>query len=131
MDRFEPTGHDHEPVAGEPGRVAMTCYRHPDTPTRLRCSECDKPICVDCMHHSAVGQRCPECARPQGRNRIVTVRTIQQTSWRSTPVTFGLLAINVLLFLVVGTSFANQVDWFVLDLGVLANGDIIGVRAGG
>lgn len=130
MDRSDPTPHEHDAVAGEPGRVAMTCYRHPDTPTRLRCSECDKPICVNCMHDSAVGQRCPECARPQGRNRVVTVRTMQQTSWQSTPVTFGLLAINVLLFLVVGTSFASQVDWFVLDVGVLANGDIIGVRAG-
>lgn len=130
MEPLEPPDHEHEPVAGGASVPAMTCYRHPNVTTKLRCSECDRPICVDCMHDSAVGQRCPECARPHGRNRVVTVRTMRQTSWQTTPVTYGLIAVNVLVFLVIGTSFARQVDWFVLDIGVLSNGDIIGVRVG-
>lgn len=39
-----------------------TCYRHPGRPATLRCSNCDRPICTDCMRDSPVGQRCPECA---------------------------------------------------------------------
>lgn len=39
-----------------------TCYRHPGRVATLRCSNCDRPICTDCMRDSPVGQRCPECA---------------------------------------------------------------------
>lgn len=30
--------------------------------TRLRCSRCGKPICVECMVESPVGYRCPQCS---------------------------------------------------------------------
>src|SRR5215211_7277979 len=39
------------------------CAYHPDTPTRLRCSRCSKPICTKCVVTTAVGQRCRDCAR--------------------------------------------------------------------
>ena len=86
MDRPPGGGREHDPVTDPAERVAVTCYRHPDRPTRLRCSECNKPICVECSHDSAVGQRCPECAKPEGRNRIVTVRSTNQSSFANTPV---------------------------------------------
>ena len=38
------------------------CYRHPDRPTGLSCSECGRPICTECMTPAAVGLRCPEHA---------------------------------------------------------------------
>lgn len=41
----------------------ITCARHPDTPTRLSCSECGTPICPRCSVQTPVGQKCPECAR--------------------------------------------------------------------
>ena len=74
------------------------CYRHADRATRLACSECGKPICADCSHDSAVGQRCPDCAKPHGRNRVVSSRELQQTSFATTPVTFTLIGISVVLF---------------------------------
>jgi hypothetical protein len=40
-----------------------TCVNHPRVETRLACSSCGDPICVDCMRQSAVGQKCPSCAR--------------------------------------------------------------------
>lgn len=43
--------------------AGQACFRHPDRPTRVRCSSCDRPICPQCMRQSAVGQKCPECAR--------------------------------------------------------------------
>ena len=40
----------------------MYCYRHPDRETGLSCSECDRPICTDCMTVAPVGLRCPDHA---------------------------------------------------------------------
>lgn len=37
---------------------------HPDASTRLSCSQCGDPICARCVRSSAVGQRCPSCAKP-------------------------------------------------------------------
>lgn len=51
------------------------CARHPDVATRLRCSECDTPICPRCSIDAAVGQKCPVCAKqprsavPRGKPR--------------------------------------------------------------
>lgn len=42
----------------------VTCVRHRDVPTLLRCSRCDTPICPKCLVHSPVGARCPDCASP-------------------------------------------------------------------
>ena len=50
------------------------CYRHPDRPTRLSCSECGRPICADCSHDAAVGQKCPEHAKSSGRHRVIDAR---------------------------------------------------------
>lgn len=41
----------------------ITCARHPDTPTRLFCSECGTPVCPQCLVSTPVGQKCPECAK--------------------------------------------------------------------
>ena len=76
------------------------CYRHPGRETRLSCSECGRPICVECSRDAAVGQKCPECAAPVGRNRIIDARAIRHVDRASTPVTWGLIAINVAIFLI-------------------------------
>jgi hypothetical protein len=41
----------------------LRCYNHPNTPTRLRCNRCGKPICTRCATPTPVGLRCPDCAR--------------------------------------------------------------------
>ena len=76
------------------------CYRHPDRATRLACSECGRPICVDCSQDSAVGQKCPECAKPIGRSRVIQARNIRQVDRSTTPVTWALIAINAAIFLI-------------------------------
>src|SRR4029450_9414790 len=47
--------------------LARTCVTHPKVETRLTCSNCGDPICTRCMVATAVGQKCPGCARPTGR----------------------------------------------------------------
>ena len=76
------------------------CYRHPDRETGLSCSECGRPICVDCMTTAPVGIRCPDHAatgRPLGQ----TVKTARPTiSGDSTLVTKALIAFNVVFYLI-------------------------------
>ena len=65
------------PPPPPPSAPLTTCYRHDDRPTRLSCSSCGRPICIDCTRQAAVGQKCPECAAPQGRNRIITASEVR------------------------------------------------------
>lgn len=102
------------------------CYRHPDRPTRLRCSECDRPICVDCSHDAPVGQKCPECVKPHGRYRVVDARRATAgPSFETSPVTYSLIAVSVLLFLV---SFLARDAW--IDLAIRFAADTREIRAG-
>lgn len=72
-----------------------TCYRHPDRPTLVRCSRCERPICTDCMRPAPVGIQCPECAGGGGSKLA-----LPKLYAGSQPVaTITLIAINVLVFL--------------------------------
>jgi len=78
-----------------------TCYRHDDRQTRLSCSRCGRPICVECTTTAPVGQLCPECAREAGAQRVISSRELYAApSRRTAPVTFGAIAICVAVFLV-------------------------------
>jgi hypothetical protein len=55
----------------ETAGVLRTCVNHPGVETRLTCSSCDDPICPRCMVATAVGQKCPRCARQSGRAKGV------------------------------------------------------------
>ncbi len=39
------------------------CTFHPAEETRLRCTECERPICPKCMVMYEVGFKCPSCAK--------------------------------------------------------------------
>ena len=88
------------------------CYRHPERETGVRCANCGRPICHECMVPAAVGFRCPDCMAEQrrggGSSRIVT-RQQTRSRWQSSgvmgqgqglSVTKVLIAINVVVFLV-------------------------------
>ncbi len=82
------------------------CYRHPDRETGLSCSDCGRPICVDCMTVAPVGIRCPEHAGKRSTPR--PVRSVQRTAARrgfvigagDPIVTRILVGINVLIYLI-------------------------------
>ncbi|MEZ5099508.1 MAG: rhomboid family intramembrane serine protease [Thermoleophilia bacterium] len=91
-----------EPAAHEP----TFCYRHPSVETAVRCADCERPICPDCMVFGPVGIRCPECAG-HATNPIKAVRQaaprpaqVRALSRRDGIVTMSLIAVNVLVFLV-------------------------------
>src|SRR5256885_2515735 len=71
-----------------------TCYRHPDRETNVACSNCERPICPDCMTPTPVGMRCPECA---GQTTPVRRLGAGLSAGRA-PATYALIAINVAFF---------------------------------
>jgi membrane associated rhomboid family serine protease len=84
---------------------SATCYRHPDRETGLSCSECGRPICVDCMTVAPVGIRCPDHATTSGRSPTQQVVRAPQVararaSMDATIVTKVLIGLNVVLYLV-------------------------------
>jgi len=110
------------------------CYRHPNRTTYLSCSECNRPICPDCSHDAPVGQKCPECVRAAGRQRVVNARSITGApSFQTSPVVFSLIAINVAIF-VIGLSSASLESDLIINFGALTRGivggELIGFDAG-
>lgn len=49
-----------EPPPPPPTNIVM-CPDHPDTEATLRCTSCDRPVCVRCAIPNEVGQLCKNC----------------------------------------------------------------------
>ena len=83
------------------------CYRHPDRETGLSCSECDRPICYECMTPAPVGIRCPEhSGKAQGIQKVT--RAVTGVGGRRTNVvTLGLMGACVAVALVELASGSN------------------------
>lgn len=72
------------------------CYNHSKTPTRLRCSRCDRPICGRCALPASVGQHCPECVAEARRSAPRVKSAVRAAA----PATVAILALNVLVFVI-------------------------------
>lgn len=95
----------------------LYCYGHPNTPTRLRCSRCDRPICGRCAIPASVGQHCPECVA-EARRSAPKVRTALQAN---APAVYGVIAATVIAFVLqqVAPGFYNAMimNPILIDLG--------------
>lgn len=79
----------------------MVCYRHPSVETGVACSNCERPICTDCMVYTAVGIKCPECAgQPVGVAKAASRARRAAGEGTGALMTKTLIAINVGIFLV-------------------------------
>jgi membrane associated rhomboid family serine protease len=90
------------------------CYRHPDRETGLSCSECGRPICADCANFGPVGIRCPDhaSARKAGPTTRIKPRPVLRTpgialGTNRAPVTYTLIALNVLIYLIGASQFGG------------------------
>jgi membrane associated rhomboid family serine protease len=93
------------------------CYRHPDRPTGVSCSNCGRPICPDCMTSTPVGMRCPECARE--RTQVRTMRAVEE------PVlTYFLIGVNVLVALGAMLGGASATTGGIGGSSLLAEGSV-------
>jgi membrane associated rhomboid family serine protease len=109
------------------------CYRHPDRETGLSCSECDRPICYECMTPAPVGLRCPEhSGKPQGIQKVTaaTTRTVTGVgARRANAVTRWLIGINVAVYaaaLAGGGSIDGTGSWIYQHGALIANGVYLG-----
>ncbi|MFD0823098.1 rhomboid family intramembrane serine protease, partial [Micromonospora zhanjiangensis] len=95
-----------------PTETAPTCFRHPKRETYVRCSRCERPICPDCMREAPVGFRCPECVRDENRTVRQSRTVFGGRSVGRPVVTYTLIALNVLVYLVelVRPSIVGQFD---------------------
>jgi membrane associated rhomboid family serine protease len=101
------------------------CYRHPGRETGVSCSNCDRPICPDCMTATPVGMRCPECSRQ--KTQVRTLRNI----YAEPRVTYILIGICVLLFLPTWQGGGSvTTDLGIIGSGITFEGQQIGVAAG-
>lgn len=94
------------------------CYGHPDTPTRLRCTRCDKPICGRCAVPASVGQHCVWCVAEDRKNAPKVRSTLQATS----PAVLAIIAANVIIWM--GQNFIPQLTLrFSSNPFAIANGE--------
>ncbi|BBX19632.1 rhomboid family intramembrane serine protease [Mycolicibacterium duvalii] len=110
--------------AGPPPQTP-TCYRHPNRPTYVQCTRCGRFICPECMHSAAVGHQCAECVGAAARSAPVVRTALGGRRAASTvPVlTYGLIAVNVVMFILQTTSSALERE-LVLWAPAVADGEL-------
>jgi membrane associated rhomboid family serine protease len=123
-DQASPTGQDTPP----------TCYRHPGRETWVSCVRCGRHACPDCLRDAAVGQQCVDCVRgtSQGGQAARAARTVfGGRPSRSATVTWTLMAVNILLYLVQLARPSLASDWWMLGYAqYYPGGPMHGVAAG-
>jgi membrane associated rhomboid family serine protease len=123
-DQASPTGQDTPP----------TCYRHPGRETWVSCVRCGRHACPDCLRDAAVGQQCVDCVRGtgQGGQGARAARTVfGGRPSKSATVTWTLMAVNILLYLVELAHPSLASDWWMLGYAqYYQGGPYHGVAAG-
>ncbi|MFE0373981.1 rhomboid family intramembrane serine protease [Streptomyces inhibens] len=103
MDQVPGSPQEPQDARGDDGLPG--CYRHPDRPTGIRCTRCDRPICPECMVSASVGFQCPDCVRGGSGTghaaRASVPRTIAGGTIAANPrlITMILMGINIAVFI--------------------------------
>ncbi|KUK46178.1 MAG: putative membrane protein [Anaerolinea thermophila] len=88
----------------------LTCYKHPDRETYLRCNQCDRPICPSCAILTPTGYRCQDCVRGQEKK----FNTAQLSDYIIACIVSALIAFF-------GSYMARFLGFFTLLLAPLAS----------
>jgi membrane associated rhomboid family serine protease len=80
----------------------------------VSCSRCGRPACPDCLRSAAVGQHCVECVREGNRGTRRPTAVFGGRPSASAVVTWTLVAINVVLYLVELAHPGIANDWAML-----------------
>lgn len=89
------------PEDGEP--ETLTCYRHPDRSTGLRCYSCQRPICIKCAKRTPVGYRCPDC-----------IREAQDVFFSAGPLDYLLVGVVALVLAYIGGLIVPRFGFFII-----------------
>ncbi len=108
----------------EAGQQLPGCVRHPDRPTGLRCTRCERPACPDCLREASVGSHCVDCV-DEGQRRQRVPKTVAGAQYRlGRPfVVLALIVLNVGMFVltavVAGSAQANLNSQLGADLAMV------------
>jgi membrane associated rhomboid family serine protease len=121
-----PPGPDASPSTSIP-----TCFRHPGRETYVSCVRCGRPACPDCLRSAAVGQQCVECVREGNRGVRRGGAVFGGRPTTSSVVTWTLVGINVLLYIVELAHSNLGNDWAMLGRAQITPGGALqGVAEG-
>ncbi|WP_243790668.1 rhomboid family intramembrane serine protease [Saccharopolyspora gloriosae] len=102
-----------QPADPEEAAQQQVCARHPDRPTGLRCTRCERPACPECLREASVGYHCVDClaqSRRGGREAV----TVAGAKLSGKPIVVPvLIVLNVLAYAVTAIqagSFQNYND---------------------
>lgn len=87
-------GSDTTQVAASETGEQTFCYVHANTPTGLRCTRCDRPICGRCSIPASVGQHCPDCVA-EARRGAPKVRSVLRAA---APAVVAIIVLDVLVY---------------------------------
>lgn len=117
-----------------------TCYRHPRREAPLRCTRCERPICLDDAIDAPVGFLCPECAQQPARVRRANAAVARAGGQAATR---GLLGVIIVVFLLQqasqevfrqGALFGPAVaggEWWRIVTGGFLHGSILHIGFNG
>jgi membrane associated rhomboid family serine protease len=118
--------------ASQPGQESPpTCYRHPDRETWVSCVRCGRHACPDCLRQAAVGQQCVDCVRGAGKTSRPARTVFGGRPSRTAVVTWTIMAVNIVLYLVELARPSLASDWWMLGYARdYQGGPLQGVAAG-
>ena len=79
----------------------------------MSCSNCERPICTDCMVYTPVGIKCPECARLP---RSAIVRLKPDRAARAVAAAIGVgaaMGVGIVVLQGIGLFFALILGWLI------------------
>lgn len=91
----------------------LFCANHPNRETQLRCNQCEKPICIQCVVKTPTGYRCKDCVRSQQK-------IFDTAKWFDYPLALGTGAILAYL----GSLFIPRLFIFAIFVSPIAGGVI-------
>jgi len=114
------------------------CYNHNNEITYVRCSRCEKYICVKCMNPASIGYQCPECSgnvtkiiNPIQQRRLIPTRQKAKITKFLTISLVVVYALQSLLGDILIANFAlfapsvSQGKWWLLITAGFLHGSIL------
>jgi membrane associated rhomboid family serine protease len=108
-----------------------TCYRHSGRETYVSCVRCGRYACPDCMRSASVGQQCVDCVGQGARSTRAARTAFGGRPAAGAIVTWTLVAINVVVFLVTWVRPSIVVNLEMIGYATYGSGGALhGVAAG-